>query len=84
MSTGDNQEQDTKTDDLGNSVRQANDIPLESKYRMKLIATLYMLNSTPMLLHEIESAYEREWEILKLPGKISGFLLLHIPIILIY
>ena len=29
----------------------------------------------------IESAYEKEWEILKLPGKITGFLLLHIPII---
>ena len=34
-----------------------------------------------MLLHEIESAYEKEWEILKLPGKITGFLLLHIPIV---
>ncbi len=36
-----------------------------------------------LLLHEIESAYAKEWEILKLPGKITGFLLLHIPIILI-
>jgi len=34
-------------------------------------------------LHEIESAYEKEWEILKLPGKITGFLLLHIPIIIL-
>jgi Family of unknown function (DUF6713) len=44
---------------------------------------VYILNSTLLLLHEIESAYEKEWEILKLPGKITGFLLLHIPIILI-
>jgi hypothetical protein len=36
-----------------------------------------------LLLHEIESAYAKEWEILKLPGKISGFLFLHIPIILV-
>ncbi|MBN2898373.1 MAG: hypothetical protein JXO44_06345, partial [Clostridia bacterium] len=35
------------------------------------------------LIHEIESAYECEWEILKLPGKITGFLLMHIPIIII-
>jgi hypothetical protein len=35
-------------------------------------------------LHEIESGYEKEWEILKLPGKITGFLLLHIPIIFIF
>ena len=34
-------------------------------------------------MHEIESAYEKEWELLKLPGKITGFLLLHIPIIIL-
>ncbi len=50
---------------------------------MKLITMIYILNSTLLILHEIESAYEKEWEILNLPGKITGFLLLHIPIILI-
>ena len=50
---------------------------------MKTITMIYILNSTLLLLHEIESAYEKEWEILKLPGKITGFLLLHIPIILL-
>ena len=50
---------------------------------MKTITLIYILNSTLLLLHEIESAYEKEWDILKLPGKITGFLLLHIPIILI-
>ena len=50
---------------------------------MKAITLLYVLNATLLLLHEIESAYEKEWEILKLPGKITGFLLLHIPIIII-
>ncbi|MFH2067639.1 MAG: DUF6713 family protein [Pseudomonadota bacterium] len=49
---------------------------------MKLITMIYILNATLLLLHEIESAYEKEWEILRLPGKITGFLLLHIPIIL--
>ena len=44
---------------------------------------LYILNATLLLLHEIESAYEKEWELLKLPGKITGFLLLHIPIIIL-
>lgn len=44
---------------------------------------LYIVNATFLLLHEIESAYEKEWEILKLPGKITGFLLLHIPIIIL-
>ena len=50
---------------------------------MEIITILYILNATLLLLHEIESAYEKEWEILKLPGKITGFLLLHIPIIIL-
>ncbi len=50
---------------------------------MRTITLLYVLNATLLLLHEIESAYEREWEILKLPGRITGFLLMHIPIILL-
>jgi hypothetical protein len=50
---------------------------------LKTITVIYILNSTLLLLHEIESAYEKEWEILKLPGEITGFLLMHIPIILV-
>ena len=50
---------------------------------MKIISMMYILNATLLLLHEIESAYEKEWEILKLPGKITGFLLVHIPIIIL-
>ena len=49
---------------------------------MKFLTVLYIANATLLLLHEIESAYEKEWEILKLPGKITGFLLMHIPIII--
>ncbi|MBN1473057.1 MAG: hypothetical protein JW914_00435 [Syntrophaceae bacterium] len=50
---------------------------------MDLLAIFYILNATLLLLHEIESAYEKEWEILKIPGNITFFLILHIPIILI-
>ncbi len=50
---------------------------------MKYISMLYVMNATLLILHEIESAYEKEWEILKLPGKITGFLLLHIPIVVL-
>ena len=50
---------------------------------MKALTLLYIVNATLLLLHEIESAYEKEWEILNLPGKITGFLLLHIPILLL-
>lgn len=50
---------------------------------MTVITLIYILNATLLLLHEIESAYAKEWEILKLPGRITFFLLLHIPIILV-
>ena len=46
-----------------------------------MLVFFYILNVTLLLLHEIESSYEEEWEILKLPGKITGFLILHIPIL---
>lgn len=48
---------------------------------MDALTILYIINATLLLLHEIESAYEKEWEIIKLPGKITGFLLMHIPIV---
>jgi hypothetical protein len=50
---------------------------------MTVLTLIYIINATLLLLHEIESGYVKEWEILKLPGKITGFLLLHIPVILI-
>ncbi len=50
---------------------------------MDLITTIYICNATLLLLHEIESAYEEEWDILRLPGKITGFLLIHIPIVIV-
>ena len=50
---------------------------------MNCIILFYVLNATLLILHEIESGYEKEWEILNLPGKITGFLLLHIPIIIL-
>ena len=49
-----------------------------------MLVFLYILNVTLLALHEIESGYEKEWEILKLPGKITGFILLHIPIFFIF
>jgi len=51
---------------------------------MNALTLVYIINATLLLLHEIESAYVKEWEILKLPGKITGFLLLHIPILLLF
>jgi hypothetical protein len=44
---------------------------------------LYILSSTLLIVHEIDSAYWREWELFNIPGGVSGFLSLHIPIVLL-
>lgn len=46
----------------------------------KLLLWLYLLNGTLLINHEMDSAYWHEWKLFKLPGQITGFLLLHIPI----
>jgi len=47
-----------------------------------LLLSLYLLNSTLLINHEIDSAYRKEWELFRLPGGVTGFLLIHFPILL--
>ena len=42
---------------------------------------LYLINAILLIIHEIDSAFWKEWELFKLPGGISGFLIMHIPIL---
>jgi len=49
-----------------------------------MLVFFYILNATILILHEIESGYEKEWEILKLPVKLTGFILLHVPILFLF
>ena len=46
-----------------------------------LLLWLYLINAVLLINHEIDSAYWKEWEIFKLPGGITGFLLLHFPLL---
>jgi len=48
----------------------------------ELLLWLYLVNSVLLINHEIDSAYWKEWELFKLPGGITGFLLLHFPLLL--
>lgn len=41
----------------------------------------YLTNLILLIVHEIDSAYWQEWNLFKLPGEITGFLLMHIPIL---
>jgi hypothetical protein len=46
-----------------------------------LLFWLYLANAVLLINHEIDSAYWQEWELFKLPGGPSGFLLLHFPLL---
>jgi hypothetical protein len=48
-----------------------------------LLFWLYLVNSVLLINHEIDSAYWKEWELFKLPGGLTGFLLLHFPLLLL-
>lgn len=47
----------------------------------ELLTILYLVNAVFIINHEIESAYWKEWNLFKLKGGITGFLLFHFPII---
>ena len=42
---------------------------------------IYIANAVMIIVHEIDSAYWHEWDLFGLPGGITGFLLLHIPLV---
>jgi hypothetical protein len=50
-------------------------------YFMELLFILYLLCTTLLIVHEIDSAYWKEWELFKVPGGAGLFVLIHIPII---
>lgn len=42
---------------------------------------VYLANAVLLINHEIESAYWKEWELFRLSGGITVFLLLHFPML---
>jgi hypothetical protein len=44
---------------------------------------IYVVNAVLLIVHEIDSAYWKEWELFKLPGKITFFLILHVVLVFI-
>jgi len=49
---------------------------------MEFIFWLHLLNATLLIVHEIDSAYWQEWKLFHIPGGETGFLLLHIPLLI--
>ncbi len=44
---------------------------------------LYLVNSVLLINHEIDSAYWNEWNLFHLRGGITGFLVMHFPLLFI-
>jgi len=49
---------------------------------LQIVFWLYLINTVLLILHEMDSAYWKEWELFRLPGGITGFLLIHFPLFL--
>jgi hypothetical protein len=48
----------------------------------QIVFGLYLINTVLLILHEMDSAYWREWDLFGLPGGIGEFLLIHFPLYL--
>jgi hypothetical protein len=47
----------------------------------EILSWIYLINSVLLINHEIDSAYWKEWNLFKLPGDITGFLIVHFPVL---
>jgi len=50
---------------------------------LEIIFWLYFINSIVLIIHEIDSAYRKEWELFKIKGGIASFLVVHLPLLVI-
>jgi hypothetical protein len=51
---------------------------------MTRIDRLYILTTTLLLAHQIDSAYWHEWDLFGIPGGIQVFVLLNVPLMLFF
>ena len=47
----------------------------------EVLVWVYMINAVLLINHEIGSAYWKEWDLFGLPGGITGFLIVHFPLL---
>ena len=50
----------------------------------ELLLWIYLFNAIFLIIHEIESAYWQEWELFKMKGGVTGFLIFHFPVLFIF
>ncbi len=48
-----------------------------------MLRRLYLVNAALLVVHEIDSAYWREWELFGVPGGLQGFLVLNLALVIV-
>lgn len=48
---------------------------------LEILTWVYLINAVLLINHEIDSAYWHEWDLFGLPGGITGFLIIHFPVL---
>ncbi|MBN1574262.1 MAG: hypothetical protein JW984_13775 [Deltaproteobacteria bacterium] len=46
----------------------------------ELLFWVYLVNAVFLINHEVDSAYWKEWNLMRIPGGITFFLILHFPL----
>jgi len=47
----------------------------------EILFWLYLTGAVLLIVHELDSVYWKEWDLFGLPGGVTGFLLIHIPLL---
>ena len=47
----------------------------------EILFWLYLTNTVLLIIHEMDSVYWKEWDLFGLPGGVTGFLLIHLPLL---
>jgi hypothetical protein len=50
----------------------------------EILFWVYLINAVFLINHEIDSAYWKEWDLFRLPGGITGFLIIHFPVLFLF
>jgi hypothetical protein len=59
-------------------------VPKKSRMKnSKSLEILYLVNSTLLFIHEVDSGYWKEWQLFDLPGGIRMFLIMNIVLVMI-
>lgn len=48
---------------------------------MDTLTLVYLVNAVLLVVHEVDSGYQKEWKLFRIPGGAPIFILLHIPLV---